>query len=344
MRAWLSGVVWVVAALMADVCAASAQQPGRTYKIGWLSIGRPGFVPVPVEKWTEERGAFRDLLRDSGFVAGKNLLVDQRHAYGEAARLAAEAEALVASGVDVIVTQGTPPTAAALKATNRIPIVFYGVGDPVEKGLAASLARPGGNATGMAVMIAFSKQWQLLREAAPSVRRAAMIGNSGNRPNDDRRAAFDRFWSERMRADAAAVGIEPVETTAYTLKDVEAIFATLDGEGPAGLIVVNDALFNSPDWRPSIIEMAIKHRLPTSCAQTRSWAESGCLVTYYENWHAISRGAAAQVVKVLRGTPPADIPIELPTDYKLVVNMKTAKTLDLTVPPSLLARADELIE
>jgi putative ABC transport system substrate-binding protein len=343
MRLLLSALAGAILSMAVDVCAASAQQPGRTYKIGWLWIGRSGLVALPAEKWTiEDLVTFRDALRDSGFVAGKNLVIEHRHANGDASRLDAEVDALVASGVDAIVTQGTPPTVAAMKT--RIPVVFIGVGDPVEKGIASSLARPGSTATGMAVMIAFPKQWQLLHEIAPSVRRAAFLGNAQNRPGDGPRAAFEAFMVERMKADAAAVGIEPIRTRVQTLNDVESRFAELAGDGSGGVIVVNDQVFSSPEWRPSMMEMAIRHRLPTSCAQYRPWAVSGCLVTYYENWKAIHQGAAAQVVKVLRGTPPADIPIEQPVDYKLVINAKTARALEVAVPPSLLARADEVIE
>jgi putative ABC transport system substrate-binding protein len=347
MRLLLSALAWAILSVAVEISSASAQQPGRVYKVGWLWIGRPDREPMPAEKWTGEAAVFRDALRDSGFVLGKNLIVENRHARGDAARLDVEVEALVASGVDVIVTQGTPPTVAAMRATRRIPVVFFGVGDPVEKGIVSSLARPGGHVTGMAVMIAFSKQWQLLREVAPSVRRAAFLGNArpGNRATDTPQAAsFVAFMLERMKADAAAAGIEPIHTGLATLTDLEPKFAELARGGGAGVVVVNDAVFITPEWRPSIMEKAIEHRLPTSCAQSRLWAESGCLVTYYEDWNAFNRGAAAQVVKVLRGTAPADIPVEQPTDYKLVVNAKTAKALDLTVPPSLLARADEVIE
>jgi putative ABC transport system substrate-binding protein len=271
----------MIVALMVDVCAASAQQPGRIYKIGWLWIGRPGLVPVPIDKWNNEGAAFRDTLRDGGFVVGKNLVVEERHANGDAARLAAEAEALVASGVDVIVTSGTPPTVAAMQATKRIPVVFWGVGDPVEKGIVSSVARPGGNLTGMAVMIAFSKQWQLLHEIAPAVRRAGFLSNAANRPAGDRAAAFETFHVERMKADAAAVGIEPLRMRVNSLNEVDTKFAELASGGAAGVVVVNDALLVSPEWRPSIMEMALRHRLPTSCAQSPPWAVSGCLVTYW---------------------------------------------------------------
>src|SRR5207248_10861188 len=134
---WLKLATWMIAALIADVGAAEAQQPGRVYKVGNLWIGRPGFVALPAEQWTGANAAYRDTLRDAGFVVGKNLVFEQRHGNGDAERLAAEAEALVASGVDVIVTNGTPSTRAAVKVTRRIPIVFWGTSDPVDKGFVA---------------------------------------------------------------------------------------------------------------------------------------------------------------------------------------------------------------
>ena len=344
MRPVLSVLAWMIVALTVDLSTAAAQQPGRVYKVGWLQIGRPGFVAAPVEKWTGEAAAFRDSLRDAGFVTGKNLVVEMRHANGDAARLDAAAEALIASGVDVIVTLGTPPTVAAARATKRIPVVFFGVSDPVEKGIVSSLARPGGHVTGMAVMIAFPKQWELLHEMAPAVTRGGFLGNAANRPAADQQARWEEFQVERMKADAAAVGIEAVRMRVHTLDDVEARFAEIAGGGSAGVVVVHDALLASAEWRHSLMGMALKHRLPTSCAQVQAWAEAGCLVTYAEDWYAIQRGAAAQVAKVLRGTAPADIPVEQPTDYKLIINAKTAKFLELTVPPALLARAHEVIE
>jgi putative ABC transport system substrate-binding protein len=180
-------------ALVVGIDAASAQLPGRVYKMGALWIGRPGYVQEPMEQWKGTGATYRDALRDHGFVLGKNFVVEVRHAHGDATRLAAEAEALVASGVDVITTQGTPPTVAMMQVTKHIPIVFSGVGDPVEKGIVASLARPGGNVTGMAVLIAGPKQWQLLHEIAPAVRRAGLLSNAANRPAQDRQAEWETF-------------------------------------------------------------------------------------------------------------------------------------------------------
>ena len=344
MRPLPAALAWTVLALTFDIGSAAAQEPGRVYKIGLLWIGRPGWVSPPIEKWTGEAAIIRDRLRDAGYVVGKNLVIDARHVNGDAARLGAEAEALVTSGVDVITTNGTPPTVAAMQATKSIPIVFWGVGDPIDKGIVESLARPGGNVTGMAVLIALAKQWHLLHEAAPAVRRAGFLGNAANRPAEDRQAAWEATWLERMRADAAAVGIEPIRMRVYTLADVKTRFAELASGGAAGVVVSQDALLVSPEWRPFIMEMALSYRLPTSCAQQHSWAESGCLVTYTEDWNAVLRGFTAQVVKVLRGTRPADIPVEQPTSYKLVINAKTAKALELTLPSAFLALADEVIE
>jgi putative ABC transport system substrate-binding protein len=246
--------------------------------------------------------------------------------------------------VDVIVTAGSPPTVAAMQATGHIPIVFFGVSYPVEKGMVASLARPGGNVTGMAVMDAIPRQWQLLREVAPAVRRAGRLENAANRPADERYAEYRSSVLDYVKADAAAVGIEPIRMGVFGFNDIEPLLAELSRRGEAGVVVINDPLLVSLDWRPSIMEMAIRHRLPTSCARERAWAQSGCLVTYAEDWDATLRGLAAQVARVLGGTRPADIPVEQAAGQQLIVNVRTAKALGLTVPPAILARADEVIE
>jgi putative ABC transport system substrate-binding protein len=341
---WLKLATWMIVALIVIARAAEAQQPGRVYKIGNLSIGRPGFVIPPPEQWIGPQGAYRDTLRDAGFVLGKNLVFEVRHGNGDATRLGAEAEALVASGVDVIVTSGTPSTLAAIQATTRIPIVFVGVSDPVEKRIVSNLARPGSNVTGMAVMIAYAKQWELLHEVAPTVRRAPHLFTLKGIATGDRATAMNEWFVRSMKAFAAVVGIETFPLGVNSLSEVEAKFAELASGGAAGVFVLNESLMTTDEWRPFILKMALNHRLPTSCAENREWAESGCLVTYAEDWYAIGRGGAAQVVKVLRGTWPGDIPVEQPTSYKLIINDKTAKALDLTVPPALLAAAAEVIE
>jgi len=342
MRSLLSALAWTLLVLMADGDAASAQQPGRVYRIGYLWIGRPDFVPQPFEQWTGPGATFRDVLRDAGFVSGKNLVVDYRHAQGDVGRLEAEAQSLVASGVDVLVPGGTAPTAAAIRATKRIPIVFDGVGSPVEKGFVASLANPGGNVTGIAVGINGPKLWQFLRDIAPATRRGGALIYAPNNYANAVDPAYRAKARERIGADAAAAGVEFVDLNVDTLEEIESRFAELGNGGGAGVVVYTDSTLFA--WRSSIVEMVLRHRLPTVCLQWLGWAEAGCLVTYGEDFHAIARGSATMVAKVLKGLKPADIPVEQPTHFKLIINLRTAKALDLTVPPSLLAQADEIIE
>ena len=333
-------------ASMADVYPASAQKPGRVYRVGWLEIGRPGLVMPPIEMWKGPVGVdLRDTLRNNGFVLGKNLIVEVRHAQGDQARLPAEVESLVAANVDVIVTQGTPPTVAALNATKPVPVVFFGVGDPVEKGIVASLARPGGNTTGMAVLISWGKLWQYLHEVSPSTRRVAVVSNERNSMalSEWRRAPYRAFFDKRMIDEAAAAGLESIRTPVNSVDEVDAKLSEFAIGGNAGILISVDAVMYN--WRAAIMEIALKNRLPSACPQDRAWAEAGCLVTYTENYAASVQGTGATVVKVLRGNKPADIPVEQPaSSFKLIINARTAKALDLTVPPALLAVADEVIE
>jgi len=344
MKSLRSLVAWTFLTLSFSVSVASAEPDGRVYKIGWLWLGSWGFEPQPIERWGGPGGTFRESLQAAGYVAGKNFVIDRRHASGEADRLSAVARELAASDVDVIVTQGALATFAAMQATKRIPIIFFGTSYPVERGMVANFARPGGNVTGMAVTNADATQWRLLREVAPTVRRAGRLENAANRPADEHYAAYRASMFEQMKADAAAVGIEPIRMGVFGFDDIDPLFADLARRGDAGVVVINDPILASPDWRPSIMEMAVRYRLPTSCARDRAWAQSGCLATYTEDWDATMRSLAAQVAKILSGTKPGDIPVGQSTTHRLIINAKTAKALGLTLPPSLLARADEVIE
>jgi ABC-type uncharacterized transport system substrate-binding protein len=342
MRSLLSALAWTLLAVMLDISAASAQQPGRVYRIGWLVVGEPGLVEVPIEKATGNLALLRDELRDRGYVVGKNLVVDIRNAHGDVARLSAEAEFLAASGVDLIVSGGTAPTAAAIKATKRIPIVFAGVAGPVEKGFVASLGNPGGNVTGMAVALAsIGKLFQLLRDIAPATRRGGgLVYAPNNFANID--PAFRAAFDARNRAAAANVGIEFVDLSVNTLDEIESKFAELGNGEPAGVVILTDPTLFS--WRFSVSAMALRNRLPTVCAGWLGWGQAGCLATYGEDFSLLFRRVAAQVDRILKGAKPADIPVEQPTAFKLILNARTAKALDLTVPPSVLAFADEVIE
>jgi putative tryptophan/tyrosine transport system substrate-binding protein len=326
---------------MIDVCGASAQQSDRIYRIGWLWQGTPGYVQEPMEKWTGVNAVFRDAMQARGYVLGKNITVDARSTQGDVARLATEAESLVASGVDLIVAVGTSPTGAAIKATKRIPIVMLGVGSPVEKGFVASLANPGGNVTGMAVAIAGPKLWQLLRDIAPTTRRGGgLVYAPNNFANTN--PAFRAERDTRLKADAGSVGIEFVDLSVNTLDEIDSKFAELGSGDPAGVVIYTDQILFA--WRSSISAMALRYRLPTVCAQFAGWGQAGCLVAYEEDGSVLRRRVAAQVDKILKGAKPADIPVEQPTAFKLIINAKTAKALGLTAPPSLLTLADEVIE
>ena len=332
----------MIAALMAGTGAAEAQEAGRVYKIGWLWVGWPGAVERPIEQWAPPISAFRDALRASGYVRDKNIVVDRRNVQGDVSRLAAEAEALVASKPDVIVSPGTPPTIAAMNATKTIPIVFPGVGLPVEKGIVASLAKPGGNVTGIAVNIESMKMWQLLHEVAPTTQRAGYLSHDLNNYGNQNVPDVRTSGRARQKEPAAAAGIEMIELGVSALGEIEARFAELGSRGGTAIYIATDDTLVS--WRTSIMEMAMRHRLATACVQAVEWVQAGCLLTYGEDPSDRWRHAAGQVAKILKRTRPADIPVDQPTKFFLAINTKTAKALGLTVPSSLLAMADEVIE
>jgi len=325
-----------------DVSGAAAQQPGRVYRIGWLWAGEPGVAPVSYEKFGGLSGIFRDTLRDRGFVVGKNLVVDVREAQGDVSQLSALAEALVATQPDLIVSPGTAPTVAVMQATKTIPIVFPGVGTPVERGIVKSLTNHGGNATGIGVNLSNPKMWQLLRDAAPTVRRAGFVAYAPNSLAPGRTPEYRANRIAMLGAESARAGFELVDMFVDSVEELEAKVATLAGRGEAALFMATDSrLFT---WRDKIVAIAMHHRLPTACAQWFGWGKAGCLITYGEDQDDIGRRAAGQAAKILNGSKPADIPIEQPTKFRLILNAKTARALDLVLPPSLLALADEVIE
>jgi putative ABC transport system substrate-binding protein len=340
LRLWAT---WIVATLVLGVGTAWAQEPGRVYKIGWLWLGEPGLVQVPFEKMTStENVAFREALRDRGFVVGKNLIVDVRNTQGDEARLPGLAEALIATQPDVLVTGGTLPTVAAMRATKTIPIVFPGLGAPVEREIVKSLVNHGGNATGQAVNLQNPKAWQLLHDAAPTVRRAGYVVYAPQISAVDRSPEYRARNLKIFANEAAQAGFEMIDLAVDRLEELEPKVAALANDGKAVLFIHSDATLIS--WRTEIMMMAMRHRLPTACTQFFGWAKEGCLITYGENDPDRGRRAAAQVVKIFNGTKPADIPIEQATRFRLIVNAKTAKALDLTLPSSLIAMADEVID
>ncbi len=330
-------------ALACLVCVASslgsvhAQQEGRIYKLGWLTIGSASFVDSPVENWTGSRAAFRDELRQRGFVAGKNLVIDLRHGSGEAAKLGPIAADFVAKGVDVIVTAGTPATKAAKEATKLIPIVFLGAAAPVERGLVQSLSKPGGNVTGMSVDVAFSKPFQLIRDVLPSARRAATLDYKPNMTSGE----LLKSYIASGTAAAAANGYEWSSAAVSHIEEIEPLLAGMAASGPAALIISSDSTLFS--WREQILKMAAKYRVLTVCTDL-NWSLEGCAVTHGDDNAARFRRAAEMVAKVLKGAPPSEIPVEQPAALKLVVNANVLRTLNIPVPSAILALADEVIE
>jgi putative tryptophan/tyrosine transport system substrate-binding protein len=307
--------------------AARAQQPAKLPTIGFLGAATPSADTL----WT---AAFAHRLRELGWIEGRNVAIEYRWAEGREERFAEVAAELVRLRVDVIVTYSTPSVIAAKKATSVIPIVFALTGDPVGNNLVASLARPGGNVTGLSVLGAdlAGKRLELLREVVPGLRRLAIMGNVGN--------PFIVVELGEVQTAADTLGLEVVTLEIRRREDIVPAIEALKG-GADALYVASDPLINANRVRINIL--AVGARLPTIYLQ-RENVEAGGLMSYGPNFPDLFRHAAEYVDKILRGAKPADIPVEQPTKFDLVVNLVTAKVLGLTVPPTLLARADEVIE
>jgi putative ABC transport system substrate-binding protein len=305
---------------------AAAQQPGKVFRIGILS---------PAERSsTKIFDAFREGLRDLGYIDGQNIRIEYRLAAGDTSRLQAMAGELVRLPVEVIVTDTQKSAVIVHEATRTIPIVGATLGpDPVAAGLATSLAHPGGNVTGFSgfgVELA-GKRLQLLKEASPAISRMAALWNPAM-PISVRRATEEAARTLGMQ-------LRTIEVAAPD--EILAGFEAAAASGAEGLVVLPDALF----WnhRTRIVPLAVKYRMPAIYPE-REYVDDGGLLAYGASVPDNFRRAAGYVDKILKGAKPADLPIQLPTKFELVVNLKTAKDLGLTVPPSILARADEVVE
>jgi putative ABC transport system substrate-binding protein len=311
-------------AVFAAPLAAPAQQPaGKTARIGFL-----GDVPSFLDE------AFRQGLRELGYVEGQNIAIEHRAAEWKYERLPGLAAELVRLKVDVIVAASPPATEAAKQATRTIPIVFTVAGDPVAEGFVASLARPGGNLTGLATISPELVGKQLeIKAVAPKVSRVAVLQN----PDQPSHAS-----AVRQAEDAArALGVQLQVLKARTPSEIEAAFAAMSSQRAGGVLVLRDAVFRAQ--RAQIVALAAKSRLPAVYG-LKEEAEAGGLVAYGASVPQNFRRAATYVDKILKGTKPADLPVEQPTKFELVINLKTAKALGLTIPPSLLSRADQVID
>ena len=314
-------------ALFAAPFAAEAQQMRKIPRVGVLGSQSPeGSPPI---------FALREGLRDLGYVEGRNIAIEWRWARGKLERFPDLAAELVQLKVDVIVAATTPGAQAAQRATRTIPIVMGFVSDPVANGLVASLARPGGNITGLAVPTPeiAGKRLQLLREVAPTVARIAVLSDPGQ-PG----VSADLRGTE---AAALASGIQLQVWEARSSGELDRAFTAIARARAAGIIILpSTTLFAN---RAHIAQLAVKHRLPTS-AWVRELPEAGCLMSYGASNPDVARRAAYFVDKILKGAKPADLPVEQPTKFELIINFKTAKAMGLTIPPTVLFLADEVMQ
>jgi len=313
--------------LLAAPLAAEAQQAGKVYRIGYLD-------PNPASRGVS--APFREALKELGYIEGRNLVIEGRFADTKMDQLPALAQDLVRLRVDVIVTIGTPTVQAAKDATAMIPIVMAGSADPVEHKLVTSLARPGGNVTGVTHSPGpeiSAKGLELLKEAVPTVSRVAILWDSS--------LLHEALSLDAQRAAARLNGVTLLPMDVKTLDALTSALATIAREHANALFVFPN--FINGKHQRLILDFAATNRLPT-VFQDAGYVEAGGLLSYYSNWAVLRRRAAVYVDKILKGARPADLPVEQPTKFELVINLKTAKALGLTIPQSLLLRADQVIE
>src|SRR2546422_1657315 len=314
----------VLALALTLVPLAAEAQPSTT-------IPRIGLLAPDATSWEPLRLGLRDL----GYVEGKSIAFEERSSQGRNERLSDLASGLVRIKVNIIVTRGTPETLAAKQATTTIPIVIAGAGDPVRSGLVSSLARPGGNVTGVMVLgpgLA-AKRLELLKEAVPNMSRVAFLWNPAN---PDQKSSFNE-----VHAAARALGVTLQSVEARSREQLEQALAMLKQSRPSALLMTADGVHQR--YISRIVAFASEARLP-AMYQLREAVDRGGLMAYGASLPDLGRLAASYVDKILKGAKPADLPVEQPTKFELVINLKTAKTLGLTIPQSLLVRADEIIQ
>lgn len=316
-------LVLVLAVLIAPP-PANAQPPAKVVTIGILAI--EAWPPID---------SFREALRDFGYIEGQNVRFEHRYAEGRNQRFRELAEDLVALKVDLILTWGTEAALEAKRATRTIPIVMGAIGDPIGPGVVSNLARPGGNITGLSALAGEleGKRLELLREVVPSLSHVAAIGNPTNR--------YTRGALHHAQRTAETLKLTLRVHEAHDATTLDNALDSLIRERPHALLVIADPFLASQ--RRRLAQFALKARLPSAYTY-REHAEAGGLIAYTPNYHDLFRRAAGYVDKILKGAKPGDLPIEQPTKFDLVINLKTAKALGVTLAPSLRMRADQVIE
>jgi len=313
--------------LLAAPLTAQAQQVEKVYRIGFLFYGSPGTSP--------ELDAFRRGLREAGYIEGQSIAIEYRFARGDVGRLPALAVELARGKPDVLVTPGTPASLAAKQATSTIPIVFAGVADAIGAGLVANLARPGGNMTGLTGISAElgGKRLELLKQVAPKASRVAVLYNPADRANV--------LVLKGLQESAPTLGLTLQPLEVRTPGELEGAFVAMTRKRAQALFGAAGVL--TSEHRRAIVDLAAKRRIPAMWGD-REFVDAGGLMSYAVNFYDQIRHAATYVDKILKGARPGDIPVEQPTQYELVINLKTANALGLTIPPALLLRADEVIQ
>jgi putative ABC transport system substrate-binding protein len=319
------------AVFLAAPLAVEAQQAAKVARIGYLALNLAANPHL--------REAFLQGLRDLGYVEGRNLMIETRSAEGKRERLPALAAELVALKVDVIVVAGgTLAALAAKQATRTLPIVFTPAADPVESGLVTSLARPGGNVTGLSILAPelVGKCLEQLKQAVPGVSRVAVLWQPGAVPE-----RTEKDMLKGAEVAARALGVRPQFVEARGPADFDRAFSDMTKARAGALTVLGSTMFGNE--RRRLVDLAAKNRLP-AVYPWREFVDAGGLMAYGPNVAVLYRRAATFVDKILKGAKPGDLPVEQPTKFELVINLKTAKALGLTIPPSLLQRADQVIQ
>jgi putative tryptophan/tyrosine transport system substrate-binding protein len=319
--------ILLIVAVLFVAAIAEAQQPAKIPRIGFLITSSPAAIAPRLD-------AFRQSLRELGYVEGKSIVIERRHAEGKSDHLPALAAELVRLKVDVIVTSGPTATRPAKEATSTIPIVMTFDDDPVGSGFVASLARPGGNVTGLSTLSPeiSGKQLELLKEIVPRLARVAVIGTS------TREGTAQSLKELQPAADAFGVKVQYLDI--QDPKDIESIFRAASKGRADAILLLQSPVFNS--HRAQIADLALKSRLPATYPR-REFVEDGGLMSYGVSIFDLDRRAAIYVDKILKGAKPAELPVEQPTKFEFVINLKAAKQIGLMIPPNVLARADRVI-
>jgi putative tryptophan/tyrosine transport system substrate-binding protein len=318
---------WLLTVILLTTAIPAEAQPGKVPRIGFLITSSPAAIAPRMD-------AFRQGLHEHGYVEGKNIVIEPRYADGKFDQLPALAAELVRLKVDVIVTSGPTATRPAKGATSTIPIVMTFDDDPVGSGFVTSLARPGGNITGLSTLSPeiSGKQLELLKEILPKLARVAVVGTS------TRQGTAQSLKEMEPAAGALVLKLQYIDIE--NPKDIESAFRAATKERADALLVLQSPVFNSQ--RAQIADLALKSRLPATYPR-REFVEDGGLMSYGVSISDLDRRAASYVDKILKGAKPTDLPVEQPTKFELVINLKTAKQIGLTIPPNVLARADRVI-